>query len=124
MRAVVTILVVVLIVCFLAFVVYNSAQRVDVNKQPFAQGTYHNVALAEVVFWAFVAGVALALLVFLLMYIKQSVQLRAARRRVRALEGEVTILRNRPIEESAELLKGVDLKSDDMTLPFRGDKRP
>ncbi len=118
MRAILVVLTVVLIVCFLAFVVYNAGERVNVNKQPFAQGQFHNVALAEVVFWAFVGGVILSLLVFVMIYIRQSVQLRASRKRIRALEGEVTILRNRPIEESAELLKGADLKSENFKSPF------
>jgi len=118
MRAFLVVLIVALILCFLAFVVYNASERVDVNKQPFAQGQFHSVALAEVVFWAFVGGVILSLMVFITIYVRQSVQLRSARKRIRALEGEVTILRNRPIEESAELLKGADLKSGDLKSPF------
>ena len=118
MRAVLVVLVIVLIVCFLAFVVYNAGQRVDVSKQPFAQGQFHNVALAEVAFWAFVGGAVLSLLVFVTVYIRQSVQLRSAKKRIRALEGEVTILRNRPIEESAELMKGADRRSEELKSPF------
>ncbi|HUV30224.1 MAG TPA: hypothetical protein VMY05_03915 [Acidobacteriota bacterium] len=118
MRAVIVVLVVVLIVCFLGFVVYNASERVNINKQPFAQGTFHNVALAEVVFWALAAGVVLSTLVFLLIYIRQSVQLHSSRKRVRALESEVTLLRNRPIEESAELLKGADNRSRELKNPF------
>jgi hypothetical protein len=62
-------------------------------------------------------------LVFLLIYIRQSVQLHSVRRRVRALEGEVTILRNRPIEESADLLKGADLKASTTASPFEEDRK-
>jgi uncharacterized membrane protein YciS (DUF1049 family) len=124
-RAIVIILVVAFVVCFMAFVVYNSNhdQRVDVHKQPFASGTFHNVALAEIVFWSFLSGVLLTVLVFLLIYIRQSVQLHSVRRRVRALEGEVTILRNRPIEESADLLKGADLKASTTASPFEEDRK-
>ena len=123
MRPVLVILAAAVIICFLAFVVYNAGERVDINKQPFAQGQFHNVALAEVVFWALSAGVVLSLFMFIMIYIKQSVQLRSARKRIRALEGEVTILRNRPIEESVELLEGADLKSADYKSPFGEDKR-
>lgn len=123
MRAVLVIVAAALIICFLAFVVYNASERVDVNKQPFAQGIFHNVALAEVVFWALVAGVLLSTLMFVMMYIKQSVQLHSCRKRVRALESEVTILRNRPIEESVGLLDGADKKAEVFRSPFHKDKQ-
>ena len=122
MRAVLVILAIVLIICFLAFVVYNAGERVEIHKQPFAKGTYHDVALAEVVFWSLVAGVLLAMLLFMVIYVRQSMHLRASRKRIRALESEVTILRNRPIEESAGLLEGADHKPVDYSSHF-GDER-
>ena len=125
MRAVVIVVIAIFVICFMAFVVYNSNddQRVDIHKRPFADGTFHNVALAEVVFWSFISGLMLCALVFVLVYIRQSMALHTSRRRIKALEGEVTVLRNRPIEESADLLKGVDRKSDNLASPFGGERK-
>lgn len=122
MRVVVIVLVVIMALGFMAFATYNASERVDVSKRPFADGVFKSVALPEVVLWSFMAGVFLSMLVFLLVYLRQSVQLRAARRRIRSLEGEVTVLRNRPIEESADLLKGADEKAQKASSPFERDK--
>ncbi len=118
MRAIIVVLVIALILCCFAFISHNNDERVNVNKQPFADGAYMNVALAEVVFWAFAAGSLLSLFIFIMIYIKQTVLYRSARRRIKALEAEVTILRNRPIEESADLIKGADLKAQRLNSPF------
>jgi uncharacterized membrane protein YciS (DUF1049 family) len=71
-----------------------------------------------VVFWSFVSGLVVSLLMFITTYIKLSVQVHGARKRVRSLENEVAILRNRPIEESADLLKGADDEETQVPSPF------
>ncbi|MDH3891983.1 MAG: LapA family protein [candidate division Zixibacteria bacterium] len=109
MWAVRAILIVALVLCVVAFAYYNtnSQQLVEVNL---IWAQYVDVPLITVVFWSFVPGVLVSLFVFMSVFIKQSVQLRASKRRIKALEGEVTALRNRPIEESAELLASSNVK--------------
>ena len=114
-----TVLVLLLLILVVGFAYNNmgSDQKVAVQLEPLF-ANYVDVPLVTVVFWAFVAGAALSLLLFVSIYVKLSVQGHTARKRIRALEGEVTILRNRPIEESAELLKGADRKKDESESPF------
>ncbi len=109
MWAVRAILIVALILCVVAFAYYNSdlQQNVRVNL---IWVQYVDVPLITVVFWSFVPGVLVSLFLFMSVFIKQSVQLRATRRRIKALEGEVTALRNRPIEESADLVASGESK--------------
>lgn len=104
------ILIVFVIVCVVAFAYHNSspAETVNVNLI-FAK--YIEVPLVIVVFWSFMSGLLVSLLIFILVYLRQSVQIHGLYKQVRALESEVTALRNRPIEESAELLKGEDEKA-------------
>jgi len=110
MWAIRAILIVALVLAVVAFAFYNMSpdQVVDVDLIWMQRA---NVPIVTVVFWAFVGGVMVSLFVALTTYIKQSIQIRAARRKIRALESEVAVLRNRPIEESAELLKGADRKA-------------
>ena len=58
---------------------------------------------------------------FITMYIRLSVQMHSSKKIVKALDAEVSILRNRPIEESVELIKGVDQKEDQKKSPFGGE---
>lgn len=97
------ILITLVIVCIVAFAFYNidRGNEVDVNL---IYVSFANVPMVTVVFWSFVAGAFVSLLLFISVYIKLLVQIRSARKRVHALESEVTVLRNRPIEESAELI--------------------
>jgi uncharacterized membrane protein YciS (DUF1049 family) len=114
-----TVLILLLLIMAVSFFAYNSGpdQKVSVYLQPlFANRT--NVPLGTVVLWAFAAGAGLSFLFFVTVYVRLSVQGHASRKRIRSLEGEVTILRNRPIEESAELLKGADRKKDEQQSPF------
>jgi uncharacterized integral membrane protein len=106
-----------IIVAVVAFAMYNvgAGQTVSVN---FIWVRYVDVPLITVVFWSFVVGVVVAALLFVSGYIKLSAQLRAARRQTRALEHEVTVLRNRPIEESADLIKNSQHDSDQLKSPF------
>lgn len=115
-RAIVVLLLILVVVAF-AYNNFGEDQVVDVKLQPF-YSNYVDVPLVTVVFWSFVAGSLLSLLLFITVYIKQSVTLHAAKRRVKALESEVTILRNRPIEESADLLKGVDKRQGAIDSPL------
>ena len=112
-----SILIALVVVCIVAFAFYNidRANEVDVNL---IYVTFTNVPLVTVVFWAFVAGLIVSLLLFISVYVRLSVQVRTARRRIKALEGEVTVLRNRPIEESADLLKGSDRDESRVNSPF------
>ena len=114
-----TVLVLVLLILVVGFAYNNMGpdQKVAVHLQPLF-ANYIDVPLVTVVFWAFVSGAILSMLLFVSIYVKLSVQAHAARKRIRALESEVTILRNRPIEESAELLKGADRMKDEEASPF------
>jgi uncharacterized membrane protein YciS (DUF1049 family) len=117
-RAVLIALVVVIVVAF-AFYNVGTEQRVAINL---IWAKYVDVPLTVVVFWSFVAGVAVSLVLFVTVYLRQALDLRSARRRVRGLEQELTVLRNRPIEESADLLKGKDSTDIDIESPFSGDR--
>ena len=101
-------LVLLLVLVAFAYNNTNIGQVVDVKLEPLYYN-YVDVPLVTVVFWAFVGGALLSFLLFVTVYIRQSVDLYGARKRIKALENEVTVLRNRPIEESADLLSG---KSD------------
>ena len=117
-RAMLILLIVIVVIAF-AYNNFGPDQKVDVYFQPFFHN-YVDVPLVTVVFWSFVAGVVLSLLLFITMYIKQTVDLHSARKRIRALQSEVAILRNRPIEESVDLMKGVDSRISDFKSPFAG----
>ena len=64
------------------------------------------------------AGMLVSLVMFISIYVRLSVQVRSAAKRINALEGEVAVLRNRPIEESADFLKGADDKNLKVKSPF------
>lgn len=96
------ILIALVVVAIIAFVTYNPSQKVDINLI-YAQ--YVEVPLLTVIFWSFASGILVSLILFISIYIKLSVQMRNANKRIIALESEVTVLRNRPIEESASMIK-------------------
>ncbi len=108
LRAILVALLIIILVAF-AYNNFGPDQRVDVNLKPLF-ANYVDVPLVTVVFWAFFIGVVLSLLLFITMYVKQAVDIHSFKKRIKALESEVSILRNRPIEESVDLLKGVDSK--------------
>jgi len=114
-----TILVLLLLLLVVAFAFNNTSpdQNVAVRLQPLFPN-YVDVPLITVVFWSFVVGALLCLVLFVSMYVKLSIQTHSARKRIRSLESEVAILRNRPIEESAELLRGADQKKEESESPF------
>ena len=111
-------LIAVLVIALIAFAYFNidADQKVEVNLVLW--GTYVDVPLITVVFWAFVAGVAFSLVLFASIYVRQTIDNRAARRRIRALENEVTVLRNRPIEESADLILSSNRRDGKTPSPF------
>lgn len=115
-RTVLTLLLLLLVVGF-AYNNTSSQQNVDVHLQPLAADRAE-VPLVTVVFFSFLGGAILSMLLFVSMYLKVSLAARLARKRNRALESEVAILRNRPIEESAELLKGADRIITKARSPF------
>ncbi len=114
-----TVLVLLLVLLVVGFAYNNTAsdQKVAVHLHPlFAD--WVDVPLLTVVFWSFMGGAVLSMLLFVAMYLKLSLEARTARKRIRALESEVAILRNRPIEESVELLKGTDRRNEETESPF------
>jgi uncharacterized integral membrane protein len=116
----VLIAILIIIVVFFAYNNFGPDQTVDVHLQPFYDN-YVDVPLVTVVFWSFVAGIILSLLLFVTTYFKLSVQVRSSRKKIKALETEVAILRNRPIEESADLLKKPGDKPGETASSFRKD---
>ena len=114
-----SILIAIMMILVIAFAYNNFGpeQKVDVYLRPVLPN-YLDVPLVTVVFWSLVAGMLKSLQIFISIYIKQTMDLHAAKRRIKALEGEVGILRNRPIEESAELLKGADSRIREVKSPF------
>lgn len=115
-RAILIAVMLILVIAF-AYNNFGPEQKVDVYLRPVLPN-YLDVPLVTVVFWSIVAGMVMSLLIFISIYFKQTVDMHAAKRRIKALEGEVGILRNRPIEESAELLKGADSRIRDSKSPF------
>ena len=113
------VLIVFVIISVVAFAYHNSnpAQKINVDLV-FAK--YIDVPLVMVVFWSFVAGMLVSLVLFILIYLRQVVQIRSFQKMIRSLENEVTVLRNRPIEESADLLKGQDEKRINLRSPLGG----
>lgn len=113
-RAILIALLVIIVVAF-AYFNFNPAQKVDVDL---IYVKYLDVPLVTVVFWSFVAGVLVSLVLFISVYVRLTMQMRTSLKRIAALEAEVTVLRNRPIEESADLLKGADEKKIETKSPF------
>lgn len=110
----------ILVVLFFGFNNFGQDQTVDVHLKPLFDDRA-DVSLVAVILWSLSAGAMLSLLMFITVYIKLSVQVHSARKKVRALEEEVSILRNRPIEESAELLRGVDSQSEKTESAFKDE---
>ena len=113
-------LIAILVVLLIAFAYNNLGpdQVVDVHLSPLAHD-YVDVPVVTVVFWSFVAGAILALILFLTGYVNQLIVIRSLRRQVKALETELSILRNRPIEDSAGLVSGADQRNAIGASPFK-----
>ena len=69
-----------------------------------------NVPVISVVFWSFIIGTAVSFLLFVSIYLKQSNQINRSRKQIKGLESEVAALRNRPIDESKNLLDNGGLR--------------
>lgn len=97
-----TLFLAVVVIAFLAFLTYNidPGQKIDVNL---IYASYLDVPLITVVFWSFLIGVLTMAGLMGVSYLRQSFDLQSAERRIRALESEAAILRNRTIEEAAGL---------------------
>jgi len=113
------VLVLVLLLLVVGFAFNNSGpdQKVAVRLEPLF-ANYVDVPLLTVVFCSVVAGAVLSMLLFITIYLRLSMEVHSHRRRIKALEAEAAILRNRPIEESANLLKGADRKPGGIKSPF------
>ncbi len=103
-----SILILIIIGIIIGFALYNSSadQTVDINliwTQRLA------VPVITVVFWSFILGAMVSWLLFISIYLRLTTQLRTAGRNLKGLQTEVAALRNRPIEESKDLL---DKKTD------------
>ena len=116
-RAILIALIIIVVVAF-AYFNFSPSQKVDVDL---IYVKFLDVPLVTIVFWSFVAGMLVSLIYFISVYFKLSVQLRSANKKISALESEVTVLRNRPIEESVDLLKGVDRNNSDIKSPFESN---
>lgn len=108
----------ILVVLFFGFNNFGPDQTVDVHLKPLFDDRA-DVSLMAVILWSLAFGAVLSLLMFITIYIKLSVQVHSSRKKIKALEAEVSILRNRPIEESAELLRGADNKSGQTESAFK-----
>jgi uncharacterized membrane protein YciS (DUF1049 family) len=106
-----SILILVLIVMVVGFALYNSGakQTVDINLI-WAQRA--DVPVITVVFWSFILGAMVSWLLFISVYLRLTNQIRSSNRNVKGLQSEVTALRNRPIEESHDLLGQKDKRQE------------
>jgi uncharacterized integral membrane protein len=99
-----SILILIIIAVIIGFAVYNSgpSQTVDVDL---IWTKRFDVPVITIVFWSFILGSLVSLLLFISIYLKESNQLRDANKAIKGLQTEVTALRNRPIEETKDLLQ-------------------
>ena len=95
------ILVLLILAIVIGFSVYNSDQRV--NRVDLIRVEYRNVPMVVVVYWSMLAGMAAASILGLTYIFRLHADLRAERRARKRLEGEMSSLRNRTIEELDEL---------------------
>ncbi len=98
-----SLLVLIVIAVIVGFALYNNGpdQQVDIDL---IWAQRFDVPVITVVFWAFILGAVVSWLLFITVYFKQYNQIREANKRVKGLQTEVTALRNRPIEETKDLL--------------------
>ncbi len=96
-------LILVIIGIILGFALSNSGleQKVDIDL---IWTQRYDVPILTVVLWSFILGALVSWLLFVSVYLKQSTQLNKANREIKGYRDEVTALRNRPIEETKNLL--------------------
>ena len=98
----------VIIGLIIGFAVFNSGllqQKVDVDL---IWTKRHDVPILTVVLWSFILGLLVSWILFVSVYLKQSNQLNKTKRELKGVRDEVTALRNRPIEETKDLLNKQD----------------
>ena len=95
------ILLVLIMVVAIGFTVMNPGERVRVDL--FFMPPYENVPLVEALFFAFLLGLLGGLTVAVIRILELQAQLRAERRSGSHLRGELTTLRNLPLEDADEL---------------------
>jgi len=100
-----SVLILLVIAVIIGFSLYNSGPDQTVNVNLIWMQRY-NVPVITVVFWSFIAGAVISWLLFISVYLKLSNQIREANRNIKGLQSEVTALRNRPIEESTDIISG------------------
>jgi uncharacterized integral membrane protein len=91
------ILLLVVVIGFIGFAVLNPGQRLEVDLWLF--GRWVDVPLVEIVFLAFVLGIAVGLAFMVVSVLELRTRLRQAKRSGSRLETELTSLRNLPLEE-------------------------
>ncbi len=98
-----SLLILIIIAVIIGFALHNTGpdQTVDVNL---VWTKRLNVPVITVVFWSFIIGSGVSFLLFVSIYFKLTNQLGRARRELKGLESEVSALRNRPINETKNLL--------------------
>jgi len=103
-----SILILIIIAVIVGFSLYNSGpdQTVNVNL---IWTQRLDVPVITVVFWSFILGALISWLLFISIYLKLSNQVRDDNRQLKGLQAEVTALRNRPIEESKDMLENKDV---------------
>ena len=99
MRVIWALLGLILIAALLGFSIQNANQLVTIQIVTTA---YYNVHLIYITYWAFIFGMALSFFVLATVIFRQATDLRRIRKKVSSLNGEISALRNRPIEESPD----------------------
>jgi uncharacterized integral membrane protein len=99
-KAIRNVLLLLVVVAMIGFAVLNPGQRLEVDL--WLAGQWADVPLVEIVFIAFVLGVGVGLLFMVFSVIELRAQLAGAKRSGQRLEGELTSLRNLPLEEEEE----------------------
>ncbi len=109
LKGVRTILLVLIMIVAIGFTVMNPGERVRVDL--FFAPPFENVPLVEALFFAFLLGLLGGLAVAVIRILELQAQLRDARRSGSRLAGELTTLRNLPLEESEESVPGPGTES-------------
>jgi uncharacterized integral membrane protein len=98
------VLLLVVVIALIGFAVLNPGQRAEVDL--WVAGRFVDVPLVEIVFIAFVLGVAIGLAFSVVAIFELQTKVREARRSGERLQGELTSLRNLPLEEVEETPTG------------------
>ena len=101
LKAVRNILLLLVVIAMIGFAVLNPGQRLEVDL--WLAGTWAEVPLVEVVFIAFVLGIGVGLLFMVFSVMDLRARLAGAHRSGHRLQGELTSLRNLPLEEEEEI---------------------